>query len=94
MAVYDFFLVCFVATNFCLFFWQHAQNVKGQDSMGKSNEAVIAATAAKWQFKKRFLPVYLLVFGADWLQVCLSRVRGGLIPDCRAGAIHIYSLQR
>ena len=71
MAVYDFFLVCFVATNFCLFFWQHAQNVKDQDLMGKSKEAVNAAAAAKWQFKKRYLPVYILVFGADWLQVCL-----------------------
>jgi hypothetical protein len=30
---------------------------------------VIAAKAMNWQFKLRFLPVYLLVFGADWLQV-------------------------
>jgi hypothetical protein len=92
MAVYDYFLVCFVATNLCLFFWQHNQVLRNQDLSGKSSEAVIAATAAKWQFKKRFLPVYLLVFGADWLQVCLSRVREGVISECRAGPIYLYSL--
>jgi hypothetical protein len=92
MAVYDYFLVCFVATNLCLFFWQHNQVARNQDLNGKSSEAVVAATAAKWQFKKRFLPVYLLVFGADWLQVCLSQLRENDIPDCRAGSIHLYTL--
>ncbi|RDW78494.1 hypothetical protein BP5796_06346 [Coleophoma crateriformis] len=36
---------------------------------GHSAESVAAAEAVNWHFKMKFLPVYLLVFGADWLQV-------------------------
>jgi hypothetical protein len=69
MALYEYFLVFFIATNLCLFFWQNGRSVRSQGLDDKSSASVIAGTAAKWQFKKRFLPVYLLVFGADWLQV-------------------------
>lgn len=37
---------------------------------GNSAESIAAAKAVNWHFKIKFLPVYLLVFGADWLQVC------------------------
>lgn len=45
-------------------------NVTKQLAGGIGSESIFAADAVKKSFNKRFLPVYLLVFGADWLQVC------------------------
>ena len=76
MASYDFSLFGFVVINSSAFFWQRRQNdqaAKREDlECVSSRISLLAARAAKWQLKAQFFPVYLLVLGADWLQVCLA----------------------
>jgi hypothetical protein len=72
MEFYQMNVIAFVLFNSFLAFLQHRSNgkTKAGRALEDGNEAsVIAAKAMNWQFKLRFLPVYLLVFGADWLQV-------------------------
>lgn len=73
MGFYDYNLLVFVAAIAAVGYYQYKRDVASSHSrevdgeLGK--EAVVAARVVNWQFKKRFLPVYLLVNGADWLQV-------------------------
>ncbi|KAL3418756.1 major facilitator superfamily domain containing protein 5 [Phlyctema vagabunda] len=72
MDFYSANVVAFVALNAVLSYRQYKKsgNVIQTKEMagGVGTESMLAAQAVNSQFKKRFLPVYLLVFGADWLQ--------------------------
>lgn len=72
MGFYDYNLLVFVAAIAAVGYYQYKRDVASSHSRevdGEAGkEAVMAARAVNWQFKKRFLPVYLLVNGADWLQ--------------------------
>jgi hypothetical protein len=76
MAFYEYNLLIFVVVNAGLAYLQHRRDGKAAAarSQGQDGEAaratITAGEAVIWQFKKKFLPVYLLAFGADWLQVC------------------------
>jgi hypothetical protein len=61
---------------------------------GVGAESILAANAVNTHFKKRFLPVYLLVFGADWLQVRHCQATGTCILTRGQGSLHIYHVQR
>lgn len=41
------------------------------------------------RFKRRFLPIYLLVNGADWLQVCLLPPFSGQLSLTRIGTLYL-----
>ncbi len=73
LGFYEYNLATFVVVNILLGYLQHKRNGEAARTQAlaapTTKEAVIAADVVKWQFKKRFLPVYLLVFGSDWLQV-------------------------
>ena len=73
MNFYQYNIVAFVLLNTFLVYRQRRREGRARASSetnGKEDwEKTLAAEAVNWQFKKRFLPVYLLVFGADWLQV-------------------------
>ena len=80
MDFYSTNVVVFVALNTALSYRQWRQQdgengkkVAGEGEPGEAG-AMVAAQAVNKQFKRRFLPVYLLVFGADWLQVCRYRI--------------------
>ena len=57
----------------CLSYRQYKQDGKANRSKelagGYTEESRLTAEAINTQFKRRFFPVYLLVVGADWLQV-------------------------
>lgn len=76
MGFYEYNLVVFIAVNTFLGYLQHQRETRATKTDEVTNdagrEALVAAKAVNWQFKKRFLPVYLLVFGSDWLQVIIS----------------------
>lgn len=73
MDFYSANVVVFVVVNAALSFRQWRQDGRAgmhkEMAGGEGHESILAAEAVNRQFKKRFLPVYLLVFGADWLQV-------------------------
>jgi hypothetical protein len=72
MDFYSSNVLAFVAINAALLFrqWKQQNATTSNKIAGEGDSgAVLAAQAVNWQFKRRFLPVYLLVFGADWLQV-------------------------
>lgn len=76
MAFYEYNVVVFVTINAGIVYLQHRRDRKaaaaksqGQDAEG-ARATITAGDAVIWQFKKKFLPVYLLAFGSDWLQVC------------------------
>jgi hypothetical protein len=74
MGFYDYNLFGFVVLISAVGYFQYKRDAatsRTRDVDGEvGKEATVAARAVNWQFKKRFLPVYLLVNGADWLQVC------------------------
>ena len=45
-----------------------SQEPSGDEDRAQAKNLKIEASAA--QFKKVFIPVYMLVMGSDWLQVC------------------------
>ncbi|TVY37582.1 Molybdate-anion transporter, partial [Lachnellula cervina] len=74
MAFYEYNVVVFVTINAGIVYLQHRRDRKaaaaksqGQDAEG-ARATITAGDAVIWQFKKKFLPVYLLAFGSDWLQ--------------------------
>lgn len=74
MDFYSANVVALVALNAALSYRQWKQqngraNRPKETTGGRGAESILAAEAVNMQFKKRFLPVYLLAFGADWLQV-------------------------
>jgi hypothetical protein len=85
MSFYDYNLFAFVCLISVVGYYQYnreaASSRSREDDDGESGkEASATAKAVNWQFKKRFLPVYLLVYGADWLQVsrCIRLYRKGM----------------
>ncbi|KAG0651315.1 Molybdate transporter [Hyphodiscus hymeniophilus] len=73
MDFYSSNVVVFVAINLALSYrqWRYQDGKVNKTSGGSQPgepEAILAAEAVNKQFKRRFLPVYLLVSGADWLQ--------------------------
>lgn len=101
MGFYVWNLAGFVAVNSGLGYLQHKRSAgveKAHELQNDSSrESMLAAKAVNWQFKRRFLPVYLLIFGSDWLQVrfrqldlktlCLELIFG-------IGTIYLYYVQR
>lgn len=92
-------VVGFVAVNAAVSYLQSKQqNEKANKSKemagGVGADSILAADAVTVQFKKRFLPVYLLVFGADWLQVCHYQATVTSILTDVTGALHISYVQR
>jgi len=84
MEFYQSNVVALVALNLCLAYRQYRQDRKtktSRDMAGRTEAEVAAAAALNSKFKRKFLPVYLLVFGADWLQVCLSRLQSAMNPN-------------
>jgi hypothetical protein len=80
MEFYQANAVALVALNLCLAYRQYRQDRQTKQSRktaGGTDAAAVAAEALNNKFKRKFLPVYLLVFGADWLQVYLSH---GSVP--------------
>lgn len=78
MDFYSANVIFFVAVNAGLSYRQYKQQdgkskIHKEAANGGSVESVAASDAANWHFKMKFLPVYLLVFGADWLQVCATK---------------------
>jgi hypothetical protein len=73
MGFYDYNLFVFVVLIAGFGYSQYKRDVVSSRNRENDSEegknARIASKAVNWQFKKRFLPVYLLVNGADWLQV-------------------------
>lgn len=73
MDFYHYNLIAFVLLNTCLVYWQYRRDGKSKGSketVGTAErEKQAAGEAMIWHFKKRYLPVYMLVVGADWLQV-------------------------
>ncbi|TVY82671.1 Molybdate-anion transporter [Lachnellula suecica] len=77
MSFYTYNVVAFVLINASIAYLQRRRDGKTaiartQNSVqdGESGRAALTAEEAViWQFKKKFMPVYLLAFGADWLQV-------------------------
>jgi hypothetical protein len=72
MDFYNANVVAFVALDVALSYRQWKQQNARANGMACGGEAepILAAEAANKRLKRRFLPVYLLVCGADWLQVC------------------------
>lgn len=76
MAFYEYNIAFFVVVNAGIAYLQHKRDGKAARarSEGQDAEAQKAARTAGdvviSQFKWDFLPVYLLAFGSDWLQVC------------------------
>ncbi|TVY49718.1 Molybdate-anion transporter [Lachnellula occidentalis] len=80
MAFYEYNVLVFVVVVAGVAYLQHrrdrkaaAAKVQGQgQGQGHDSEAaratITAGNAVIWQFKKKFLPAYLLAFGSDWLQ--------------------------
>jgi hypothetical protein len=81
MAFYEYNIVFFVVLNAVIAYLQHRRDGKAARarSEGQDAEAQKAARTAGdlviYQFKWDFLPVYLLAFGSDWLQVCWSALK-------------------
>jgi hypothetical protein len=44
------------------------QEPSDEDNRAQTKSLKLEASAA--QFKKAFIPVYMLIMGSDWLQVC------------------------
>lgn len=65
-------VLVFVALNAALSYrqWKQQNGRANKVAAEGKTEAIQDAEAMNMQFKKRFLPVFLLGFGADWLQVC------------------------
>src|SRR3954467_9047153 len=99
MDFYLYNIIGFVLVNAFLAHRQHLRDRRTKDSRLSGStadrEKMIVEDAVNWQFKKLFLPVYLLVSGADWLQVC-QNVRDGeaSLILLFVGTIHIYLVQR
>lgn len=75
MDFYSANLVGFVALNVVFAYFQRKQEARRGNQfkekvLAKSAEPVSVADAAFARFQRQFLLVYLLVFAADWLQVC------------------------
>ncbi|TAQ88964.1 hypothetical protein B7494_g2727 [Chlorociboria aeruginascens] len=71
----DFYLInllIFIILNTLLTYLNHISSLRPahdkETSLDDARETSLAANKARSEFKWRFLPVYLLVFGADWLQ--------------------------
>ena len=99
MDFYSVNVVALVALNAALSYRQWKQqngraNRSKEMAGGRGAESILAAEAVNMQFKKRFLPVYLLVFGADWLQVCNRQETITYILTHVLGSLHIYHVQR
>lgn len=83
MSFYENNLLVFIFVDLCIAYLYHRRN--GTTTITKNIEEgeevernhFAAGEILLWQFKKKFLPVYLLVFGADWLQVCYLVTEGG-----------------
>jgi len=77
MDFYQSNVVALVALNLCLAYRQYRQDRKTKKSQnraaGTGADSIVAPEAVTSQFKRKFLPVYLLVFSADWLQVYPSQ---------------------
>ncbi|KAH6679707.1 hypothetical protein B0J14DRAFT_472622 [Halenospora varia] len=73
MAFYEYNLFGFIIFNSSLAYFDHRRSRNANRFRADDNEAarasVMAGKAALWEFKKKFIPVYLLAFGADWLQI-------------------------
>ena len=99
MDFYSVNVVAFVALNAALSYLQWKQqngraNKSKEMTGGVGAESILAADAENMLFKKRFLPVYLLVFGADWLQVYHCQATVTCILTRSPGSLHIYHVQR
>ncbi|TVY17096.1 Molybdate-anion transporter [Lachnellula arida] len=74
MEFYGYNVVGFVIVIAGIVYLQYRRDRKAAaaKSQGQDCEAaratITAGDAVIWQFKKKFLPVYLLAFGSDWLQ--------------------------
>lgn len=93
MDFYSVNVVAFVMLDAALSYLQWKQhNVRAN----KSKEVAGAGWAESMLslFKKRFLPVYLLVSGADWLQVCHYQEAVTCILTHGTGSLHISHVQR
>lgn len=98
MGFYDYNLVGFVLLISAVGYYQWRRNAaisRSRDAEGgASEESTLLARDVNWQFKRRFLPVYLLVMGADWLQV--RRMCFCYLADYRLigkGTLYIHDVQ-
>ena len=83
MAFYEYNVLVLVVVVAGTAYLQHRRGSKAAVSRSRGQDgeatraAITAGDAVIWQFKKKFLPVYLLAFGSDWLQVCCPGVSEG-----------------
>ena len=91
MDFYSVNVVAFVALNAALSYLQWRRQKSGA-SLSQEKAGGVGTEYA--QFKSRFLPVYLLVFGADWLQVCQHQASLAYIVTHSPGTLHIHHVQR
>ncbi|TVY26148.1 Molybdate-anion transporter [Lachnellula hyalina] len=74
MAFYEYNVLVLVVVVAGTAYLQHRRGSKAAVSRSRGQDgeatraAITAGDAVIWQFKKKFLPVYLLAFGSDWLQ--------------------------
>jgi len=100
MAFYEYNIAFFVVLNAGIAYLQHRHNGKATRARdeGEDAEAQKAARTAGdvviSQFKWKFLPVYVLAFGSDWLQVCWSALKSPRKTADDQGAVYLYHVQR
>lgn len=99
MDAYQISFAGLIASNVVLGAWQYRRQNKstnreidsekdGAISEKKTDERAIS------HFRWEFMPVYLLVVGADWLQVQQPNNIKLWMLTIKAGTIHLYAIQR
>lgn len=78
MAFYTYNLLAFGAIDAGLEYLQWRRDRKGAAAISQGQDVEVASAKAALmareamirQFKKKYMPVFVLAYGADWLQVC------------------------
>ena len=95
MAFYQINFAVLVLANSLLALKQHSLNLPIRlEEEVESETKITDGEQAIARFKKEFFSVYLLVFGADWLQVHFSKSPGICGTDRQGQGPHIYALYK
>lgn len=71
MDLYQVTFTALVISSCCLAWTQHGHKLQAPPAQDAESEAQVYELHSDLsRFRKNFIPVYLLVMGSDWLQVC------------------------
>jgi hypothetical protein len=97
MDVYQVTFVVLVLGSGYVAYHHHKDDIWSQESSGEEGRAQTKnpkIEASATQFKKVFIPVYMLVMGSDWLQVCDRPPPLSNKQLTNVGPFHIHVVQR